>query len=270
VKNLLKLLVTIIIIGVGVWFWQNRNPVSRPEPKNQQNQANESIKSEVLASTSTILQLDTFYDIKANYPQFAGVDASFNKKIADLISQKIDTFKQDAKDYQEARKATAAPGEIISDNPEEPFNFILDWSQTQLNDKYISFVITMYYFSGGAHGINETYAFNYDVAAQKEISIDDFLGKSSQNLQKLSQLAEQKVVSQIQSGQASIDNFLMEMVKDGTKPTEDNYKNFNFNLSSLTIYFQQYQVAPGSQGPVTIVLSKSELEQNSMTSNYLK
>jgi hypothetical protein len=270
VKNLLKLLVIIIIIGVGFWFWQNRNPVSRLEIKNQQNQANESIKSEVLASTSTVSQLDSFYDIKANYPQFTGADASFNKKVADLISQKIDTFKQDAKDYQEARKATAAPGEIISDNPEEPFDFISDWSQTQLNDKYISFVITMYYFSGGAHGNEEVFAFNYDVKNQKEITINDFLAALDEKLQKLSSLAIQKIISQLTESAGGIDNSMKAWVKEGAGAKWDNFKNFNFTNDSLMIYFQKYQVAAGVFGPITIVLPKSELEQNLIISSYLQ
>jgi hypothetical protein len=266
-KKIFGLIVVVIILGAAFWFFGNKKTADQENLYNQENQENQ---ESILVSTSTISQTGSFYNIKANYPQFAKADPVFNKKIADLITGKIDTFKKDVKDYQDARNATLLPGEKFSATPTEPFDFIADWAQTQINDKYLSVVITMYYFTGGAHGINEVYAFNYDVAKQKEITISDFLGNSTTSLQKLSQLAEKTVTSQLQSAGMQMDSFLTQMIKDGTKPTADNYKNFNFTADTLTIYFQQYQVAPGSAGPITITLSKELLEQNSIISNYLK
>lgn len=261
------IVLVIIVIIAAVWFFSDKQPAGEENLGNQENQESQSV---ALASTSTISQTDSFYNIKANWPQFAKTEAAFNKKIADLIAEKIDTFKKDAKETWDARNATLLPGEEFSETPPEPFDFIADWSPTQINDKYISIVITMYYFTGGAHGINEVKAFNYDVVKQQEISIEDFLGNSAQALQKLSQLSEQTVISQLQSNDLQMDIFLTQMVKDGTKPIADNFKDFNFDSDSLVIYFQQYQVAPGSVGPVTIILSKDILGQNSIDSNYLQ
>jgi len=266
-KKLFWLIAVLIILGAAVWLLGNKKPNNEVSPGNQENQQGQEI---VLASTSTISQSDSFYNIKANWPQFAKVDAAFNKKIADLITGKIDTFKKDAKGTQDARNATLQPGEQFSATPTEPFDFIADWAATQVNDKYISFVITMYYFTGGAHGTNEVDAFNYDVMQKKEITINDFLGGSSQALQKLSQLSAKTVTSQLQTNGVQIDSFLTQMIQDGTKPTADNYADFNFTSDSLIIYFQQYQVAPGYIGPLTITLSKDVLAQNSITSNYLQ
>ena len=261
------LIAIIIIAGVAVWLFGNKKPAGEENLITQEIEKNQ---GGVLASTSTISQIDTFYNIKANYPQFTKVDPAFNQKIADLITGKIDTFKKDAKETWDARNATLLPGEEFSANPSEPFDFIADWEGMQINGKYISFVITMYYFSGGAHGINEASAFNYDVIKQKAISIGDFLGNSAQALQKLSQLASQTVTSQLQSNGVQMDNFLTQMIKGGTEAAAENYENFNFDSDSLIIYFQQYQVAPGAVGPVTITLPKDILEQNSISSDYLK
>jgi hypothetical protein len=141
---------------------------------------------------------------------------------------------------------------------------------TQLNDKYISFVVNLYYFVGGAHGANETYAFNYDLTKQKEITILDFLNSSQQSLEKLAGLSAQEVTSQLQGNEATMDDFLKQMIKDGTKPDLKNYKEFNFNYNSLTIYFQQYQVAPGSAGAITVTFYKNSLNASSINSDYLK
>ena len=150
------------------------------------------------------------------------------------------------------------------------FDFIANWKPVQLNQEYLSFVINIYYFSGGAHGLNEVYAFNYDIVQKKELTINDFLGNSPQALQELSQISAQQVTSQLQSSGVQIDDILTPMIQQGTKPTLDNYNNFNFNYNSLTIYFQQYQVAPGYVGPITITIFKNTLDENSIMSDYLK
>jgi hypothetical protein len=237
---------------------------------NDQNQQEQQKALRVSVSTSTVSQKDSFYNIQGSYPQFTLADETFNKKISDLVLGKIETFKKDAKDAWEARKATAAPGEAVFDNPETPFDFIANWTQTRFDEKYISFSLTIYYFSGGAHGLTEVDGFNYDIMNKKEITMNEFLGNSSRNLEELSQLAKRQVVLQLQSNGLQIDSFLEQMVNDGTKPVLDNYENFNFNKDSLIIYFQQYQVAPGSAGQVTITFDKNTLEENSIKSDYLK
>jgi peptidoglycan-N-acetylglucosamine deacetylase len=267
-KKILILIGLFVIAAVVVIFVKPAVKETENANNQQQNPSSPSGQEQqkVVVSTSTVSQKDSFYDINANYPQFTNVDPAFNKKISDLITGEIVTFKQNAEDYWAARKATAAPGEVIPQNPEEPFDFVSNWSAVQINDNYISFVETIYYFSGGAHGITEIKAFNYDVAKSQTISIVDFLGDSQ--LSKLSQLAQSEIPNIIESG--TQDTVLTQMIKDGTQPTVENFQDFNFTPDSLIIYFQQYQVAPGSYGPVTITLPKAQLAQNSITSDYLK
>lgn len=221
-------------------------------------------------STSFIHQTDNFYNIQVEYPQFANIDSAFNKKISDLITGEVKTFKKDAEDNYEARRATSPAQEPLPENPEMPFDFIGTWEPTQLNDTYLSFVIRFYYFVGGAHGVTEVHAFNYDLKKAKEITILDFLNSSQPALEKLANLSSQDITSQSQSNAITMDSFLQQMIESGTKPIPENYQNFNFNYNSLTIYFQQYQVAPGSAGPMTVTFYKSTLDANSISSDYLK
>jgi len=232
---------------------------------------NQSVDKNALQMTMVpVYQSDGFYNIKVEYPQFKNIDSAFNEKISALIQEKIDTFKKEAKDNWEARKATALPGEVIPENPEVPFDFITTWTPTQLNNKYISFVINIYYFVGGAHGSEEIYTFNYDIAQKKEITINDFLNSSTEALQKLSELSAQDVTSQLQATGIQIDSSLEQMIKKGTEPTVENFKDFNFNYNSLTIYFQKYQVAPGAAGSIKVTFYKNTLDQNSIKSDYLE
>jgi hypothetical protein len=104
----------------------------------------------------------------------------------------------------------------------------------------------------------------------KEITILDFLNSSQPALEKLANLSSQDITSQLQSNGLTIDSFLQQMIEDGTRPTLENYQNFNFNYNSLIIYFQQYQVAPGAVGQITVTFYKSTLDTNSINSDYLK
>jgi len=217
-----------------------------------------------------IHQTDNFYDIQVEYPQFNNTGENFNKKISDLITEKIETFKKESKDNYEARRTTAPTEEPLPENPLSPFDFICEWEPVQINDDYLSFVIRIYYFVGGAHGANEIYAFNYDLKNKKEITIIDFVNSSQQLFEKIAELSKENITSQLEGNGTVVDDFLKQMVEEGTKATQNNYKNFNFNYNSLIIYFQQYQVAPGVQGPMIVTLYKNTLDTNSIKSNYIK
>jgi len=259
-------LVAIIVIILAGWVgWKIQN-VKSPLTEEKLQTAENSLSM----STSFIHQTDNFYNIQAEYPQFANIDSAFNKKISNLITDEIETFKKDAKDNYEARRATATSQEPLPENPETPFDFIGTWESTQLNDAYISFVIRLYYFAGGAHGVTEVHAFNYDLKKAKEITIFDFLNLSQPALEKLANLSSQDLTLQLKANGITIDSFLQQMIEDGTKPTPENYQNFNFNYNSLTIYFQQYQVAPGAAGPMTVTFYKNTLDANFVNSDYLK
>jgi len=227
-------------------------------------------KDSLPMSVSFIHENDGFYNVQVEYPQFCKASSAFNEKIADLIAGKIETFKKDAKDNYEARRATALAESPLPEIPDRPFDFIGSWESSQINGEYVSFVVYLYYFTGGAHGVTEVHAFNYNLKEGKEITILDFLNSSQPALEKLADLSSQSVTSQLGSGGLVIDGFLEQMIEDGTKPTQENYQNFNFNYNSLTIYFQQYQVAPGSAGPITSVFYKDTLDANSINSDYLK
>jgi hypothetical protein len=258
-KKFYLFIIIIILAATVVWF-----------VKNERVSTEISAEKDLEMSISSISQTDNFYSIQVEYPQFGDIAAAFNDQVSSFITGEINTFKKNTKDNWDARIATTPPGQTVPENPAAPFDFIANWKPVQLNKEYLSFVINIYYFSGGAHGLNEVYAFNYDIVQKKEITINDFLGNSPQALQELSQIAAQQVISQLQSSGVQIDDVLTPMIQQGTKPTLDNYHNFNFNYNSLTIYFQQYQVAPGYVGTVTITIFKNTLDENSIMSDYLK
>ena len=253
-KKYLSLAAAILALASIVWFCGFREAPA---------------EEGVLISVKTISEKDGFFNIQAGYPQFTDVSASFNDKISDLIADRISLFKESSENNWNARKATALPGEIIPEVPEVPFDFIAEWKPVQINEKYLSFAIDIYYFSGGAHGTSETVTFNYDISQKKEITIEDFLGNSQESFESLSQISAQQVAYQLQGMGIVMDDFMNQMVELGTRPTAENYDSFTFDHNSLKLYFQQYQVAPGAAGMITITIFKNILEDNSIFSDYL-
>lgn len=267
----IRLIIVIILVALAGWLgWKIHNIkyVKYIESLTAE-QKLPTEENSLSMSVSFIHQKDNFYNVQVEYPQFVNADA-FNEEISNLIAGEIEAFKKDAKDNYEARRATTPPGDQLPENPEQPFDFIGTWKPIQLNNSYVSFVIYLYYFAGGAHGITEVHAFNYDLKKEKEITILDFLNSSQPSLEKLAELTNQEITSQLEASGVPIDSFLQQMIESGTKPTQENYQNFNFNYDSLTIYFQQYQVAPGATGPMTATFYKRTLDEGSIKSDYLK
>ena len=232
--------------------------------------ANPPSTSSLPVKIHSIRESDSFFYVQAEYPEFLAASDDFNHEIAALISDKISGFKEQFTDNWKARLDTVPAGNPLPENPERPFPFIASWGSAQLNTQYLSLVIKIYYFSGGAHGSEEIHTFNYDMLQKKKIRIKDFFDSSEEALKSISKISAEDITSQLKSTGWKDDDTLKEMINQGTAPTFENFKNFNFDPQGLTIYFQRYQVAPGAAGSLTVRITKALLEQNLLQSDYLK
>ncbi|MCK9393187.1 MAG: DUF3298 and DUF4163 domain-containing protein [Candidatus Paceibacterota bacterium] len=263
-KTLSLLIILALIAGVALGYYY---------PKNTEKKVIESIQPVAISDNpsitiATINQKDNSFDINAQYPQFTLADSSFNAKISNIINEKISEFKKNSEDNLKAVKETAT-----AENPaptDWQFYFKADWTPVQINKDYISFVVNMYYFSGGAHGNNEVYAFNYDLKNKKEITFNDFIGGSQETLKAISSLATKDVISQRASFGEPEKTVKKELEEGGTSPDAKNFNEFTFSNDTLTIYYQKYQVGPGALGMLKSSFDKSSLEKQSITSKYFK
>lgn len=226
--------------------------------------------SSLPVTIQSIRESDSFFYVQAEYPEFETAGTDFNQEIATLVSEKINSFKKESMDNWKSRLDTIPAGKPAPENPEQPFVFLASWQSAQLNTQYLSLVIKMYYFSGGAHGNEEIHAFNYDMLQKKKIRINHFFESSQDALKKISEISAQDITSQLKSRGWREDDSLKEMVRQGSAPVFENFKNFNFDSQSLIIYFQRYQVAPGAAGSLTVRIAKVALEQNLLQSDYLR
>ena len=51
------------------------------------------------------------------------------------------------------------------------------------------------------------------------------------------------------------------MLLEGTSPKEENFKNFAFSKDGLILFFEQYQVAPYSEGSFRVVIPYDKIKE---------
>lgn len=214
--------------------------------------------SNTLALTvHTHKEKEGMYDTSISYPQFSGVKRSFNKEIQKTVDTALAQFKEATLDTEAMRKTPNGKG-----MPDYVYTFSASWTPDELSPKRISFVLHTSYFTGGAHGGQEIYAFNYDLENKKPITLDDIFGSVPNYLSRISEFALNDLRTELRSamGDGKPDE---NMLISGTAPTIDNYKHFTLGSSgTITFYFPQYQVAPYAAGEQTVTMPLSYIIAN--------
>ena len=134
--------------------------------------------------------------------------------------------------------------QIDSAFPWRPYMFSADYEVFQNTEDTLSFVIKYYQYTGGAHGIGYTVAYNYDLSTGKKINLPDLFESGFD----YTTYINDHIFSQIQDlqndGKALWDTTygFNGITKDQTFYIKDN---------TLHIYFGVYEIAPYSAGEPT-------------------
>jgi hypothetical protein len=224
-------------------------------------------KNAVVASIVSVKESSDIYTINAEYPQFKGADV-LNQKISDLTQNHIKDFKKNSDDTWKAMNETASTEYPLPEKSSDMFYDQVTWEPIQVNSKYISIVLNVNYFSGGAHGSEEIYTFNYDVNKKEMITTEKLLTQES--LDKISKMAKDYISLEVVNREMILDESLSSMIAEGTAATYENYKDFTFDSNRIDFYFQKYQVAPGVAGSFVFTVYKPTFEENNIDVEYLK
>lgn len=254
-KTIFSIIVIIIAAGavIGLTIWSKKHvPVASVT-----NPVTTSDESKYLVTKEprmvSVAEDSYLFGIGGSYPQFAQADAGFNKKIADTITAGIADFKTSVNTDYKARLETGGDDFAEQFEGSGVYTYEVTTDIVQSNDNYISAIIRIAGFSGGAHGFRGMMTFNYDVKKQQEISITNFLSLADVSTQSRAQLKKHF------QDDGSFDTDIEPMMNDGTDPSKsENFESFTFIPENLTVYFSEYQVAPYVFGEqvVTIDLIK--------------
>ena len=139
----------------------------------------------------------------------------------------------------------------LKDNIDNYYFLYIDYKDYEYKE-YISIVLYISYFTGGAHP-------NYGIKTIKYtiifIDIDDLIYMDKDILNKLSIYSREY----FSNNDMFNDKVVFDMMIDGTKSIKDNYKYFNITSDGLIIYFNRYQIAPYYYGDYSITISYNYL-----------
>lgn len=267
-KKILFYVILIGLVALGVYFLlhSSSTTMTKPKPNGEEPVKTFALIDKSLATENNLNESDPYTNFKVTYPQFKNVGSDFNQKIADQVTAGIAQQKKDAGDNWQARYDTQTKGENIPKYPEEAdkFYFNVSWKPVQENYKFISIILTVSAFEGGAHGYETLTSYNYNVVNKKEVALADLFPSDVKYLTTISNFSRKDLTTQFRkrlevktkADEKNFQDSVIPMMIDGTTPDAENFSVFTFTPESATIYFNQYQVAPYSMGQSSVVISR--------------
>lgn len=181
------------------------------------------------------------YQADIDIPEIAD-EPELNKLISDQINNWFDDFINNTELNRQ-----------VAENFGQPFTFENQWHVTLNSKDCTSVLLTAYQFTGGANGEDKLASITWSKLANKTMSIEEFLPLvlEKPSLESLAQACRQQLtISLVAENNPS----LMDMIDSGTEPVPENYDIFTISDLGLTVYFEKYQVAPGSEGTQAVLL----------------
>jgi hypothetical protein len=174
------------------------------------------------------------YTITVAYPKVNS--DSITMQFRSFVDDQIAEFKDDTSWVNEV--GSASDGALTLD-------ITYRSSNTPTVQNYI-FSVSSY--TGGAHGMQVRKTFSFDKAG-KLLNISNLFSNGSSGLQTLSALTKKELMKRQGADAKWID--------DGAGPTEENYSSFIVTETGVTVLFDQYQVAPYSDGSIDVAIPVS-------------
>ena len=120
----------------------------------------------------------------------------------------------------------------------------------------ISYIFFSESFTGGAHPIHLIKSFVYNIDTNSFITINTLIKSNPNILNKLSDYTYHTLSNKKIFQNQVVNN----MLKEGTLPTTDNFKNILFTDKGLIIYFERYKIAPYYYGDYNITIPYEDLD----------
>lgn len=198
-------------------------------------------KQKFPVNINSIKEETKLYKITVEFPTFD--DETLNDEIQGDVNKKISDFKKESSNNWNERRQNdeTAPG-----FPESPFILNISWVSQQMNNKYVSFKLSMDYYTGGANFAQEIKTYNFDIQNKKRIDLSELFDNKNDYLNTVSDYVKKDLK----------DQGLTDMFEEGVTPKAENFKNFTFNDNTITFYFPKYQVVPGAYGGQKVVMGR--------------
>ena len=206
----------------------------------------------VISKTKTEDNQALNYTLNATYPQIVGTPLSaaaqnFNQQIIKMVDVEVEQFKNNVK--SDLPHMQTLP-ESVRHN-----SLSIDYDVDVIHPDPLSLVSVRLNIegmqAGRAHPFHVYRVLNFDLSQNKELALSDLFKPKANYLNALSKYSTEKLASSLK------DKW---MINNGAKAVPTNYKNWNIQADSILITFDEYQVAPYTNGPQEVEIPFSELK----------
>ncbi|MEL3905466.1 MAG: DUF4163 domain-containing protein [Treponema sp.] len=181
------------------------------------------------------------YEVKIGYPVFEK-EPLLSAQVAEIVQQTLNNFN---KDFFSANIPLYQQG----------FECIISNTAVYEDIHHISFLLKIYQYSGGAHGITTLIPVTFSKQTKKLLSLKEAVQPAKKNwLSSLSAEARRLLNEQVTKGSFSSNQ---SWIEKGTEPDQENFAVFTLEKDAVRIIFSQYQVGPYSSGMPEIVLPRT-------------
>ena len=144
---------------------------------------------------------------------------------------------------------------ITLDKTKTTYYLIINYKEYYYHN-LISYIFFSESFTGGAHLIHLIKSFVYNIDTNSFITINTLIKSNPNILNKLSDYTYHTLSNKKIFQNQVVNN----MLKEGTLPTTDNFKNILFTDKGLIIYFERYKIAPYYYGDYNITIPYEDLD----------
>lgn len=181
------------------------------------------------------------YEADIDYPVFEK-EPLLNAQVSDIVQKAMESFNNEFF----SAEAPAYP---------QAFEFDIDSSSVYEDTNHISFLLTVYEYTGGAHGSTYLIPITYNKQTKKLLSLEEAVQPTRKDwLTVLSTEARKQLKIQLK-GQTFASG--EDWINKGTEPVKENFAVFQLEKNSVRIIFSQYQVGPYSSGMPEIVVPRT-------------
>lgn len=207
-------------------------------------------KQEEVKEISIIKETIKEENFTGSYPTISG-SSTLAVEARDFVKETVAVFKEQAdKDVPDMREKF---GDAAA-----PASYSIDIEAKHLiGTKTEAIVMSVYTYTGGAHGSSSYKVVNSNKADDKILSLSDIV--KAEQKEAFTKLVKDEL------GRLQVEGTIAVFPEDVKNLKFDSFENWSLTSENLTIYFDQYEVGPGALGalafPISIEKLKSFLKQ---------
>ena len=135
------------------------------------------------------------------------------------------------------------------------YHYVIETTTQQGTPNTMSYLATIDYYEGGAHGINQLITFNFDIATGKQVTLTDVFAPGFESQLK-------GVLVKALKSKTGL-NSLNELKEAGYLYSMDMFpsENFILNDETITFVYNPYEIAPYAVGSIELIVTYNEVKQ---------